>query len=122
GCSTVDVGQENSIDILAVNDLVRSQVIDDRMAVDGHPNAPVGPDATMPENLELEPLSHWHRFSRVVFVPVHHTAARKTWIVSRRIIPNDLPTRVGADAPAHHLDDDTIVPIIVSGSPGFPRE
>src|SRR5262249_47884007 len=69
GTAAVVLHEEDAIDRIVVNPDVRAELVGDLLAVDRHPHPSVAAGASVPEHLELEPLSDRHGDRCDVYTP-----------------------------------------------------
>src|SRR5689334_9665331 len=89
GSAAIELREEDAIDRVIVDADVRAELVDDLLAVDRHPHAPVVAAAAMPESLELEPLSYRYGDRCGVYTP--EPLIRK--IAVGIVVGGDLPGR-----------------------------
>src|SRR5204862_21689 len=105
----VELHEEDSIDRVAVDSVVRAELVDQLLAVDRYPDAPVGAVAAMREHLELEPLPDRHRDGLDLCPP--ERLVRETAVGD--VVRVELP--VGRDAAVVH--DLSVDPVVAGALP-----
>src|SRR5712691_7275988 len=67
--TAIKIRHHDAVDGRVQDTLVWSVMIGDHLAVDAHPDAAISSTTAVPENLEFEPFSSWHRLRAVIYAP-----------------------------------------------------